>query len=181
MKILCLASILWCVSPVALQGQAVPRWSLEAAIGSGAHNDHAGEVYCNSDRTAMIRYAFGYRLGSARRTAGYLTAEYSAHANGDQVLICRPAPNGTCRKYFENNAGVGVGLGMRYAMTSAAVFGGQTGLDRYDSHFREFVEGSVVLLLASHIGLAGAARYMRWSHAGAPQWYAPLTVGIQLF
>ena len=181
MKILSLAGIVWCAWAVALQGQAVPRWSLEAAVGSGAHNDRAGEVYYNNDNTAMIRYAFGYRLGSARRTAAYVTAEYSAHANGDQVQICRLAPNGTCRKYFEDNAGAGVGIGVRHAMTTAAVLGAQTGLGRYDSHFREFVEGSVLLRLASHIGLVGAARYMRWSHAGAAQWYAPLTVGIQLF
>jgi hypothetical protein len=159
----------------------VPQWSFEAAVGSGAHNDRAGEVYYNSDRSAMIRYAFGYRLGSARRTAANVTAEISLHANGDQLLICRPAPNGTCRKYFEDNAGFGFGIGLRHAVTTAAVLGAQTGLGRYDSHFREFVEGSVMLRLATHIGLAGAARYMRWSHAGAAQWYAPLTVGIQLF
>ena len=181
MKNLCLAGMLWCAWPAAVQGQAVPPWSLEAAVGIGAHNDRAGEVYYNNERTAMIRYAFGYRLRSARRTAAYLTAEYSAHANGDQVSICRLAPNGTCRKYFEDNAGVGVGIGVRHAMTTAAVLGAQTGLGSYESHFREFVEGSVMLRLASHIGLAGAARYMRWSHAGAAHWYAPVTVGIQLF
>lgn len=181
MKILCLVCVIWCACSVALHGQTVPQWSLEAAVGLGAHNDHSGEVYYNQDRTSTIRYAIGYRLGSARRTATYLTAEYSTHSNGDQVQICLLAPNGTCRKYFDDNSGAGVGIGVRHALTTATVFGAQTGLGRYDSHFREFVEGFVVLRLASHAGLAGTARYMRWSHAGAPQWYAPLTVGIQLF
>ena len=181
MKSLCVAGMLWCAWPTAVQGQTVPQWALEAAVGSGAHNDHAGEVYYNSDRATMLRYALGYRLGGARRTAAYLTAEYSKHTNGDQLSICLLAPNGTCRKYFEDNAGVGVGIGVRHAMTTEVLLGAQTGIGKYDSHIREFVEGSVMLRLASHIGLAGAARYMRWSHAGAAQWYAPLTIGIQLF
>ena len=168
-------------SPPALAAQSLPQWSLEAVVGSGRHNDRAGAIYFRDDRSQVVRVAFDYRLGGAALVAPYVTAEYSVPGNGDQIANCLPAPNGTCRQYFDGNGGGGIGVGARGGVARKAVLGGLVGIGRYDDRIRRFVEAEAMLRLGRHAGVVGTARYESWSRDGTSYWFVPLSLGLQIF
>lgn len=160
---------------------AIPAWSVEAVIGHGQHNKRAGEVYYNSDAATVIRYAASATLLRKARLSLYTKADYVPDINGDHIDICGFAPNGSCVQYFDDEAGGGIGLGIRTALTTYTSLGVLAGFGKYGERTRHFIESEFTLNLARHVGFVATARYMRWTRNGYPHWFAPITAGIQVF
>jgi hypothetical protein len=159
----------------------VPKWSFEVAAGSGPRTEHTGSVYYVGDRTSVIRFALGYRVGPARRIVPHLTLEAGPNLAGDKLAICRATPNGTCREDFADNGAFGVGVGAKMAVLPRFLVGAQVGGGAYGPSARAFVEGNAAVRLGSHVALASTIRYMRWTQDGNAHWFSPLTLGVQFF
>ena len=160
---------------------SAPAWSVEAVIGHGRHNDRAGPVYYNSDGSPALRYAASVTMLRRARLSLYTKAEYVPDINGDHLDFCGIAPNGTCTQYFDDEVGVGIGLGIRAALSTNYAVGVLAGFGKYGERNRHFVESDVTLKLATHVGFVAGARYMRWTRNGYTHWFAPITAGLQLF
>ncbi len=143
--------------------------------------NRAGAVYYNSDGSGVVRFAASVSLLRTARISPYAKVEYSPDLGGDQIDICHFAPNGTCTQYPDHHDGVGIGLGIRSALSSHTSFGVLVGFGKYAERTRNFVEAEGTLNVARHVGLVGTARYMRWTHSGSPHWFAPITAGIRVF
>ena len=124
--------------------------------------------------------AIGYRIAQWTHLGAYAKAEYTGDLAGDQLAICKIAPNGSCYEHFESNLGVPP----RWAAPGTrlrASLGAALGLGNYSDHLRGYGEAEATFAGGSHVAALVTARYMRWSSAGQALWYAPITLGVQLF
>ena len=167
--------------PSALRAQSLPSLTIEAAAGAGHHTNQSGAVWYYDDALPITRVAIGYRIAQWTHLGAYAKAEYTGDLAGDQLAICKIAPNGSCYEHFESNLGIAASLGLRRALGSRASLGAALGLGNYSDHLRGYGEAEATFAGGSHVAALVTARYMRWSSAGQALWYAPITLGVQLF
>ena len=78
-----------------------------------------------------------------------------------------------------------LGVGARVALTRSLLAGGLLGVGEQgksgDRVALRYAEADVMLRIADHAGVIGSARYLPWHRLGEAYWYAPVTVGVQLF
>lgn len=78
-----------------------------------------------------------------------------------------------------------LGLGVRSALSDAWYLGGLAGVGYWgktgSKRATRYAEVDVMHRIGEHAGVIAAARYMTWKADGEPQWFAPVTIGVQLF
>ena len=182
MKWILRSLVLLLAVPATTSGQALPQWSAEVAAGLGPRTSRVGETFYSGEHSAVAQVALDYRLLGGPRTAIYLKGEANpALMHGDRLSICGIAPNGSCYQDFENNDGVTGALVVRHAIARLVVLGAFVGVGRYNDHVRSSSGGELILSDGQHVGLYVSARYQQWSRQGARYWFAPVSLGVQLF
>ncbi len=186
----------WLLSAIALgvcatgaHAQAIPLATIEVAGGLGRHNSFAGNgenIVYSDNYEGSVRVAASLRLGPATRTALYLKADLSPGSNDKvELVLCIPSPARACVVQFSAGPTSMIGVGARSALSGVVSVGALVGLGeqgrRGNRESVRYAEADVMLRIAKHAGVIGAARYQRWHRQGEPYWYAPVTFGVQFF
>ena len=167
-------------SPVLAQD--TPRLAIDVIGGSGSRSARAGDVwFARPYKEDFSRIGAGLRLGTARRVNAVMVASYTFDVRGDDVLICDPAPNGTCAVNFPPASGPSIGIGLRGTVVRRLSAGVLAGVGRTENTMG-FVAVETAVRVSSHVSIVAEYRYQAWRDAlDRPVWYRPIGVGIRLY
>ena len=168
------------VRPLGAQ-QSVPAFAIGVAVGDGTHTTHAGQTYFREVPAPTARFSMLIRVRAEGRVHPMLHLEYAPRGPQGSLLICRPAPNGTCLEEFPSNGGMGVAAGAALELSRRWATTLLAGAGQYDSRPREFGELEVAFAASRHVGLTASSRQMTWTQPNVGRlWYRPVFVGIRV-
>ena len=162
-----------------VHAQTLPDVTFDVTYGWGGHSDHAGSTWYNFEEYNHPRVAGSVNLWRVGPFGTFVTLEYIGEwLSGDQIGICNPAPDGSCRQYFPRMLGSGATAGLRATVsrvTLGAAFG-RVGGGSWSS-----VDGEADVALASFLGaIIGARHAWRRGPAGEQIWFRPINAGLRL-
>lgn len=176
----CIATALLVV-PTLLTAQSVPRAAVDVIGGSGLRSSRSGATwFVPPNREGYARLAATFRLGTAGRVRPVLAAGFMAGSQGDEVLVCAPAPDGSCYRLFPAPTGTSLALGVDAAVTSRLLTGVLVGALRSNATI-PFVSVRAAARVTRHVALTAEYSHMAWrDRQRQALWYQPIGVGIRL-
>jgi hypothetical protein len=175
-----LVLLLSAMLPKLLGAQEFPRVAVEFAAGKGSHSARSGETWFRDSVGGIVRVGGLIRLLSFGRVAAVARLDYNMPSMADAITDCRPAPNGSCRRYFPTTDGGSVGVGAIVATLPHLRLGGSAGFFR--SRANPYTAVNASLQLAKHFDAVTELRYFTLPFESGPRvWFRPLELGFRVY
>jgi hypothetical protein len=171
---------LFAVSARVLTAQEVPRFTFDVAMGSGPHSERVAAHWFKKDHNVIFHLGGAVRLATfAKRFGAIMRVDLNSGGMADNIGVCEPAPDGTCRQYFPKTGGPSIGVGVASAVFSDVFVETTVGVIR--STTNRYVGVAASYRLGGHLGLVADWRYFSREYSPDERvWYRPLQFGIRI-
>jgi hypothetical protein len=174
-----LSVLLFVVFARVTSAQEVPRLTFDLGMGSGPHTERVDAHWFKKDHNAIFHVGGAVRVATfAKRFGAIVRYDYSSGGMADQISICEPAPDLTCRQYFPKTEGPSIGAGVASAVFSDVFVEATAGVIRSTNN--RYVGVAASCRLGGHLGLVADWRYFSREYGAERVWYRPLQFGIRI-
>jgi hypothetical protein len=180
-----IASMATARATAAQAAPSVPLYTVDAMVGYGPRTERLGELWFHRpNREGLLRLAMSVRVGSAGRVRANVLLDINGSETGDDIGLCRIAPNGSCSIGFPTTSGLGLGLGVRAAATSRIGVGVSAGIQVLTNTSVArvpFVGAEGTVRITRYVSVVATVRQLSWRQSGVGRlWFRPVGVGIRL-